>query len=69
MCFVDGGVQKDEDISKCFKEWDSAEPFCWSECWDGYSILGFMIVCEYDVSDCYRLIKERLRIEPDFCDY
>lgn len=63
------GVQKNDDITIFFKEWDCVGPFGWSEHWDGYKILGFMIVCEYDLSACHQHIEARLKIEPDFFDY
>lgn len=46
---VDAVVRKGDDISSMFKEYDNSGPFGWSECWDGYRILGFTIVKEYDM--------------------
>lgn len=63
------GVHKNDDITIFFKEWDCAGPCGWSEHWDGYKILGFMIVHEYDLYACHQHIKARLKIEPDFFDY
>ena len=58
--------QKIDDITAYFKEWDSAGPFGWSEHYDGYKILGFMIVCEYDMFACRQHIKKRIEIDPGF---
>ena len=60
------GGQKIDDITAYFKEWDSAGPFGWSEHYDGYKILGFMIVCEYDVFACRQHINQRIEIDPGF---
>lgn len=73
-CIGDGGicayagVQKNDDITTWFKERDNAGPFGWAECWDGYKILGFLIVCEYDLYACRHHIKQRLINEPVFGD-
>ena len=64
--FYGGGIfAKNDDISKGFKEWNSAGPWGWSECWDGYRILGFVIVIEYDRFACRHHIEQRLKKEPD----
>ena len=60
------GGQKINDITTYFKEWGNAGPFGWSEHYDGYKILGFMMVCEYDLFACRQHIEQRLKIEPDF---
>lgn len=57
---------KNDDISTGFKEWNSAGPWGWSECWDGYRILGYVIVNEYDRFACRHHIEQRLKIEPEF---
>lgn len=65
--FYGGGIfAKNDDISEGFKEWNSAGPFGRSEHYDGYKILGFMMVCEYDLFACRQHIEQRLKIEPDF---
>lgn len=65
--FYGGGIfAKNDDISTGFKEWDCAGPWGWSECWDGYRILGFVIVNEYDMFACRQHIEQRLKVEPNF---
>lgn len=61
-----GGVRKHDDVSICFKDYDSIEYIGWSECWDGYQILGFTILREYNKAVCYRQVDKRLDIEPNF---
>lgn len=63
---VEHGVQNNSDITTFFKEWDCVGPFGWSEHWDGYKILGFVMVNEYDMFACLRHIEMRLKVEPDF---
>ena len=58
--------QKTDDITTYFKEWDSAGLFGWSEHYDGYKILGFMMVCEYDLFACRQHINQRIEIDPGF---
>ena len=60
------GVKKNDDISICFKEYDNSGPFGWSDCWEGYEIIGFAMVCEYDVYTGMQHVKYRLNMEPDF---
>lgn len=70
-CIGDGGscsyavVQKNDDITTWFKEWDNAGPFGWSECWDGYRILGYVMISEYDIYACQHHIKQRSINEPN----
>lgn len=59
-------VQKNDDISTWFKEWDNAGPFGWSECWDGYRILGFIVVYEYDDFACQRHVEQRIKMDHMF---
>ena len=63
------GIEKNSDITTYFKEWDNYEPFGWSECWDGYRILGFVIINEYDIFACRHHIEQRLKVEPNFLFY
>lgn len=58
--------QKINDITTYFKEWDNAGPLGWPELYEGYIILGFIMVCEYDLFACRQHIEQRLKIEPDF---
>ena len=67
--FYGGGIfAKNDDISTGFKEWDNAGPWGWSERWDSYRILGFLIVCEYDTYTCRHHIEQRLKNDPSFFD-
>ena len=56
--YYDG--QKINDITTYFKEWDNALPLGWSELYEGYIILGFMMVCEYDVFACRQHINQMI---------
>lgn len=53
-------VKKNDDVSTFFKESDNAGPFGWSERYEGYKILGFKIVCEYDAFVCNKNIVKML---------
>ncbi|MBO7579623.1 MAG: hypothetical protein J6T43_11640 [Prevotella sp.] len=57
---VDTVVRKGDDISSMFKEYNHSGPFGWSECWDGYRILGFTIVKEYDMYACHETLLSNL---------
>ncbi len=63
-----GGVTKGSDISTYFKDLDGSSYgyLGWSERWNGYMMLGYLLVCEYDPRACMRHIKQRRMVEPDF---
>lgn len=58
-------VRKNDDISTWFKEWDSRGPFGWSERWDEYRILGYVIVNELDRFARFQHIWQRMKNKPD----
>lgn len=63
---VYSGVRKNDDISTFFKKYDNAGPFGWSERWDDYRILGYVMISEYDIYACRHHVEQRLKMEPDF---
>lgn len=63
-----GGVSKGTDITTFFKDLEGNGYYYlgWSERWNGYKMLGYLLVCEYDSRACIRHIKQRKIEEPDF---
>lgn len=61
------GINENDDVSTGLKDIIGYEGFGgWSERWDGYKILGFLIVMEYDCIACHLHIEQRLKVEPNF---
>ena len=51
-------MTKNDDISTYFKDSDTAGYTGWSEKWEGYEILGFLMVCEYDRRACPQHVRQ-----------
>ena len=61
-----GGIRKDDDVLRGFKDYEYWDSYGFSESWDEYQILGFTILREYNKEVCYRHVDQRLKTEPRF---
>lgn len=65
-----GGVSKNSDISVFFQDPDTMGYIGWSEKWEGFKIIGFVMICEYDTEAIPHYVWQWIRQwSKEHCDF